>query len=268
MTTSIELHACCVECSGELSCFINYFFFRRYSIYHWGFVCLLFNNPDIFSIYLKFSYLLCVFICRFGSAHIYMLQTWDALFFRLCQIFFVCLMYFFLSPDQLRFWWCVQSFIQFLFWPCVCMYVCVFSPYLFRFAAIYFRDLIRFQSQRPNGHHSIRFYRNAFLLKTISNYSRSHIHVHILCSASDLIFRILYHKYTSMFERLACMLIWFWMIKKMCICGERTTEQIEMRKRMLRAMEKNGKTHNSNCGERGCFIDSLKWHGSLRSVII
>lgn len=63
MATSIGrcMHAdCCVECSGELSCVSNSFFFYISMIFfsifwpvliyssHWFFVLFAFNNPDIF----------------------------------------------------------------------------------------------------------------------------------------------------------------------------------------------------------------------------
>lgn len=67
----------------------------------------------------------------------------------------------------------VESFIQFFFSPirfrhhfCAVIVAVILLSISFALCrAIYLRDLIRIQSQSPNGHHSIRFYRNTFLLK-------------------------------------------------------------------------------------------------------
>lgn len=98
MITSIGLHGRCVECSGELSFVSNSFLFSRspsffFHIFsHWFFILFAFNNPDIFSIYLKFSYLLSVFIRRHWCLHVYCTGTRIFVFF-LFFVKYVCLFY-------------------------------------------------------------------------------------------------------------------------------------------------------------------------------
>lgn len=82
-----------------------------------------------------------------------------------------------------------------------------FFTYLLRFAAIYLRDLIRFQSQRPNGHHSIQFYRVMLEL-----FVRTFVFV---CACVSFVPLNLILTVCSI-NTLQCSmftLIWFWMIR-------------------------------------------------------
>lgn len=118
----------------------------------------------------------------------------------LCQIFFVCLMYFHLPTDEVL--CCVQSFIQFLFWPCACVFGCLFvcvcvSPYLFALPLFTFE--IWFDSNHKDQTAIIRFgfIEMVFYLKPYRTIRFAHLCAHLLfCIGFN--FSSSYHKYTWM----------------------------------------------------------------------
>lgn len=126
------MHACCVECSGELSCVqhVSNVLFALVCFFHFVLslllmlvdvlpsvfflhLCLLSTIPIFFSIYLKFSYLLSMFIRR---SIIYMcmrscIDIENLCFF--CSPFFSSnIFYLFFPSERTRI---VESFIQFFF---------------------------------------------------------------------------------------------------------------------------------------------------------
>lgn len=144
-------------------------FSHRFFFLH---LCLLSTIPIFFSIYLKFSYLLSMFIRR-SIIYMWMRSCIDIenLCFFCSPFFSSNIFYLFIFPSERT--RIVESFIQFFFSPirfrhhfCAVIVAVILLSISFALCrAIYLRDLIRIQSQSPNGHHSIRFYRNTFLLK-------------------------------------------------------------------------------------------------------
>lgn len=322
MATSIGLTACtmfCVECSGELSsvCMCVWFelffpssdFFLILCSYilliGFSFVCFQ-QSPICFSISIwSFFYLLSVFICRWLVLYRHENLCWFSIsssFSCTLSRFFVKFFFFlfvlynkFFFP--IRFFYrsfVLRIFIQFVCFIAiviaivsfqVCVSKCVFVIlHLLRFAAIYFRDLIRFQSQRPNGHHSIRFYRNAFLLKPFQNYlfmcvcvCATLICVLLFCSLPlNLIPYSLFHKYTSMFNVHVDLIlndkkaaaaqtsnIYRAQVDSTTQYDELNISDAEHKKRGMRAAHTSIAKWAKNAQFKlnmDFFIDSLKWH--------
>lgn len=185
-------------------------FFQFLSLHSGFFVCLLSTIPIFFQFISSFPICTaCLSVVLYGiDMRFFVFFFYFSFLSNIFSIFFFFIR--FSINDEFR---CAESFffifnLLFHFTLHGCVYMCIL-PYL---CAIYFQDLIRFQSQRPNDHHSIRFYIvMPFIstLKTMQNYLSAHIYVYIFCSSIEFNSFSLFHKYTSMFT-----LIWFWVIKK------------------------------------------------------